>query len=114
MISDEQGGFRVQRGCPDQIFILREILSSRKERHLPTYTTFIDARKAYDTVWREGTYVRLHDGGVRGRLWRQVQAMHGELSRKVRHPPGLPDPFPQERGVAQGAVMPPLRRVRIV
>jgi len=67
-VSDEQGGFRPNRGTPDQIFILRELLASRKERGLPTYVTFIDARKAYDTVWREDAYVRIHEAGVQGKV----------------------------------------------
>jgi hypothetical protein len=107
MVHDEQGGFRPARGSPDQIFILREILSSRKERGLPTYVTYIDARKAYDTVWREAAYARIHDGGVRGKLWRQLQAMHGNLKRKVIHPLGMSEPFEVERGMAQGAVESP-------
>ena len=68
VISDEQGGFRQARGTPDQIFLLREILSSRKERGLPTLVTYIDAKKAYDTVWREGNYVRLFDNGMQGKM----------------------------------------------
>lgn len=106
-ISDEQGGFRPARGTPDQILILREILSSRKERGLPTYATYVDARKAYDTVWREKAYTNVYDSGVRGRLWRQLQQMHGNLTRRIRHPLGLTDPFDVERGVAQGAVESP-------
>jgi hypothetical protein len=106
-ISDEQGGFRRGRGTNDQVFILREVLASRKERGRATYATYIDARKAYDTVWREQAYVRIHDAGVRGKLWRQLQAMHSNLSRRVRHPLGLTDSFPVERGVAQGAVESP-------
>ena len=106
-ISDEQGGFRPRRGTPDQVFLLREILASRKERDLPTYTTYIDVRKAYDTVWREGAYVRIYDSGVQGKLWRQLQAMHSGLSRRVLHPLGLTDWFDVERGVAQGAVESP-------
>ena len=106
-VSDEQGGFRPNRGTPDQIFILRELLASRKERGLPTYVTFIDARKAYDTVWREDAYVRIHEAGVRGKVWRQLQAMHAGLSRRVRHPLGVTDWFSVERGVAQGAVESP-------
>ena len=66
-IADEQGGFRRGRGTPDQIFLFREIISSRTERHLPTLVTYIDVQKAYDTVWREGNYVRLYDNGCRGR-----------------------------------------------
>ena len=104
-ISDEQGGFRKKRGTPDQVFIFRETLASRRERGLATYAMFIDARKAYDTVWREQAYVRIHDAGVRGKLWRQLQAMHGG---RVRHPLGVSECFPVDRGVAQGAVESPL------
>jgi hypothetical protein len=106
-IADEQGGFRPKRGTSDQIFLLREILESRRERGAPTYATYIDARKAYDTVWREDMYVRIHDSGVRGKLWRQIQVVHKGLSRRVQLPLGLTDLFPVERGVAQGAVESP-------
>jgi hypothetical protein len=106
-ISDEQGGFRTHRGTVDQVFLLREILASRKERGGQTYTTFIDARKAYDTVWREYAYTRIHDSGVQGKLWRQLQAMHQGLKRKVRHPLGMTEEFDVDRGVAQGAVESP-------
>ena len=41
--------------------IWREVLASRKERGLPTFATFVDVRKAYDTVWREKAYVDMHD-----------------------------------------------------
>jgi hypothetical protein len=106
-ISDEQGGFRPHRGTPDQVFLWREILASRKERGHATYATFIDVRKAYDTVWREKAYCNIFDAGVRGRLWRQLQAMHGGLNRKVRHPLGDTESFDVPRGVAQGAVESP-------
>jgi hypothetical protein len=106
-LSDEQGGFRPGRGTSDQVFLLREVLASRKERGLPTFATYIDARKAYDTVWREDAYVRIFDSGVRGKLWRQLQAMHSGLTRRVTHPLGMTDCFNVERGVAQGAVESP-------
>jgi hypothetical protein len=106
-ISDEQGGFRANRGCPDQVLIWTEVLASRKERGLPTFATFVDVRKAYDTVWREKAYVAMHDAGINGKLWRQFQVMHAGLTRQVMHPVGLTDPFDVERGVAQGAVESP-------
>ena len=106
-LSDEQGGFRPGRGTPDQVFLLREVLASRKERGMHTFATYIDARKAYDTVWREDAYVRIYESGVRGKLWRQLQAMHSGLTRRVMHPLGMTDWFKVERGVAQGAVESP-------
>ena len=107
IISDEQGGFRKHRGCPDQVLIMREILASRKERGLPTFATFVDVRKAYDTVWREKAYVEMHEHGIKGKLWRQLQAMHSGLTRRVMHPLGFTEPFEVQRGVAQGAVESP-------
>ena len=107
MLADEQGGFRRLRGTPDLIFLLREIIMTRKSRGQYTLTTFIDARKAYDTVWREGNYVRLHDMGVRGKLWRQLQAMAADPKSKIRLPSGETEYFRVSRGVAQGAVESP-------
>ena len=106
-VSDEQGGFRPNRGTPDQVFIFREILALRKERGQTTYASYLDVRKAYDTVWREQAYTRVHDAGIRGKLWRQLMAMHANISRSVRHPLGMTDPYGVDRGVAQGAVESP-------
>ena len=107
VMADEQGGFRRSRGTPDQIFLLREIISYRKERGLPTLVTYIDARKAYDTVWREGNYVMLFDRGVQGKMWRQIQAMSGDVKSKIRLSCGDTDWHEVLRGVAQGAVESP-------
>jgi hypothetical protein len=106
-MADEQGGFRPDRGTIDQLFILTELLQSRKDRGFATYTTFIDIRKAYDTVWREGAFVNLHKMGVRGKLWRQLQAMNKGLTRSIHTSFGNTAPFDVERGVAQGAVESP-------
>ena len=106
-LADEQGGFRRHRGTPELIFMLREIILNRKALGQPTLTTFIDARKAYDSVWREGNYVRLHDLGVRGKLWRQLQVMNANSESKIRLPFGETEKFKVTRGVAQGAVESP-------
>jgi hypothetical protein len=106
-LADEQGGFRRHRGTPELIFMLREIILTRKALGQPTLTTFIDARKAYDSVWREGNYVRLHDLGVRGKVWRQLQAMNASSESKIRLPFGETEWFKVTRGVAQGAVESP-------
>lgn len=55
----------------------------------------------------QSTYVWIHEGGVKGKLWRQLQAMHGDTNRRVLHPLGLTQPFRVERGVPQGAVESP-------
>lgn len=106
-IVDEQGGFRPDRGTVDQIFIFRELLTAREELGLSTFGLFVDVRKAYDVVWREGTYVDMHHKGIHGRVWNQMQVMHGSMTRKVRLPWGTSEPYDVLRGAAQGAVESP-------
>ena len=46
------------------MFVLTEILRSRGSQRT-TYTAFIDVKKAYDTVWRNGLWKRMWDEGER-------------------------------------------------
>src|SRR6185295_6762860 len=58
-LAEEQGGFRQGRGTMDQIFTLHEILAHRRECKKRTFMAFLDARRAYDRVWRDGLLFRL-------------------------------------------------------
>ena len=73
-LQDEQGGFRRRRGCVDQLFIFDAIL--RKRRHGSTFCCFIDIKKAFDTVWRDGLWKRLWDIGIRGKMWRVLRGIY--------------------------------------
>lgn len=80
-LQNEQAGFRRGRTCLDQIFSLREVLSARARR--PTYACFVDIRKAYDTVWRDGLWTVFWQKGVRGRMWRVLQAYYAQVQSCV-------------------------------
>ena len=69
--------------------------------------TYIDARKAYDTIWREGNYVRLFCLGVQGKMWWQIQAMGAHVKSKVRLGVCETEWYEVHRGVVQGAVESP-------
>ena len=58
-IRQEQGGFRPGRGTVDQVYTLAERLRRRRQRRQDSYLLFIDFRKAFDTVWRDGLFKRL-------------------------------------------------------
>src|SRR3954467_10065803 len=74
-LAEEQCGFRSGRGTLDQIFTLHEILASRRERKKHTFMAFLDARHAYDRVWRDGLLYRLVGCGVDGRMLRFISSM---------------------------------------
>ena len=108
LLSELQGGFRAGRSCLDQAWLLNEIVADRKERGEDTYLIFLDVRKAYDTVWREGLYVKLYECGITGRVWRLIQAMNVQVIRTVIVGQDQTDPFQLALGVAQGGVLSPL------
>ena len=68
---EEQGGFRPDRATMDHVFILNGVVRSRKTSGLDSHICFLDIRKAYDTVFREGLWKRLLDIGVK-HIWQDV------------------------------------------
>jgi hypothetical protein len=53
-------GIQKQRSCTDNLFVLTRIL-----KRLPASLSFLDVRKAYDTVWRMGMVAeKVADGKV--------------------------------------------------
>ena len=51
------------------VYTLNEIVQGRLREGKKTYAFFLDVQKAYDTVWRNGLWVRIWGLGVRGRMW---------------------------------------------
>ena len=74
-LSDLQGGFRGGRGTEDQMLILNEIAAHRREQGVSTFMTFVDVRKAYDTVWRTGLWFKLDQAGLGGKISQTIQAV---------------------------------------
>ena len=107
-LADCQAGFRF--GADEQARLLLEAL--RLRAHLPghrrTLVAFVDIRKAYDSVWRDGLLVKLWARGVRGRLWALCAALLGDTSARVRVGGSLSREWAEGRGVRQGAILSPL------
>ena len=56
LIDDEQGGFRQERGCVDQIFTAKQIGEKAREKKCKMYLGFMDLEKTYDRVNREAIW----------------------------------------------------------
>jgi hypothetical protein len=108
VLVEEQGGFRAGRSTLDQIFTLHEIVASRKERKLATYMAFLDARRAYDRVWRDGLLLRLLEAGVTGQVFKLLRSMLTASKRRVVVGGESSDSFETTVGLPQGAVLSPL------
>ena len=68
ILVEEQNGFRASRSCIDHIFTLCTILRNRKAMGLDTFLSFIDYKKAFDSVDRHLLLYKLSKIGVVGNL----------------------------------------------
>ena len=82
IIKEGQGGFRKNRGCPDQIFTLSSILDKRKKK--TTFCSYIDLKKAFDSIWRNGLWVKLWNMGIKGKFWRVLKDFYRKTCVTIR------------------------------
>ena len=102
VLHEWQAGFRVNRSCMDNVCTLNEVVQGRLKEDKETYTFFLDAQKAYDTVWQDGLWLKLWDMGVKGKMWRVIKEMY-EASKSAVYLEGEKSAeFRLEQGVAQG------------
>ena len=52
--SESQCGFRAGRSTVDMVFSLRQLPEKSREQNMPLYIAFIDLKKAFDLVSRDG------------------------------------------------------------
>ena len=62
--SEEQNGFRCDRGTIDGLFTLRMALCKRREHNIDTWVLFIDLVKAFDSVNHEALFLILQKYGM--------------------------------------------------
>jgi hypothetical protein len=65
-------------------FELQECISYNLERESKVYVCFLDASSAFDTVWHNGLFVKLHKLGVTGKTWKLLfNSYQGMISNVV-------------------------------
>jgi hypothetical protein len=70
-----QGGFRREHSTLDQAFVLNHILEGAKHKGSTVYCTFVDFRKAFDTVRHEHLWDRLRYYGIGGHFLQCIQSL---------------------------------------
>ena len=61
LIGPEQNGFRANRSCSDNLFVLNTILEINRSKKLLTHLLFVDLKEAYDRVDRGVLLQKLKD-----------------------------------------------------
>ena len=69
---------------------------------------FLDVRKAYDTVWREGLWKKMRGYGIAEKLVKWCELFHKRVEAAVITGHGMTQWFEVEGGLRQGSVLSPL------
>ena len=106
-MSESQAGFRFDRLCVDNIFILNEVIQGRLQEGKKTFCFFLDIKKAYDTVWRDRLWYRMWEMGIQGKLWQVIRNIYNVNRSCVFLNGCKSDYFDIYQGVAQGCTPSP-------
>jgi len=101
-------GFRAGRSTIDQIFTLRQLAGKYFAFSKELYVRYIDFRKAFDSVWREGPWEVMRHTGYSEKIVRILEKMHEGTFSAVRAVGGLSNWFETVVGVLQGCMLSPL------
>ena len=104
---DEQNGFRAARSCIDHIFTLVIILRYRKSQGKSTFISFIDFKKAFDSVDRHLLLYKLSKIGIVGNIYFAISSLYSSPKSRVILNDLATDWFECPIGVKQGDTISP-------
>ena len=107
-IREEQAGFRTQRSCIDQIFVLRNVIEQCLEFQKPVYINFIDFKKAFDSVHRDSLWKILKVYGIPESFISIFRDLYDGSRCCIKVDGGYTEYFDIVTGVRQGCVLSPL------
>ncbi|XP_072015018.1 uncharacterized protein [Amphiura filiformis] len=102
-----QNGFRVGRTTVGHILALRRLIEEVKAHNLPAIITFIDFKKAFDTIHRGKMLKILHAYGIPELIVEAIGNMYQNTKAKVISPDGETELFEILAGVLQGDTLAP-------
>jgi hypothetical protein len=108
LLSENQAGFRSSHSTLDHIFVLKTLIDIFKSRKQKLYCAFIDYRKAFDSIWRQGLWLKLSKEGVNGKVFKVIVNMYNQIKSCVFLNGEKSEYFFSFRGVRQGENLSPL------
>lgn len=114
LLRPNQAGFRKGRSCIQQIHILRRIIDGARLRHLPLSITFIDFKKAFDSIKRDVMFAILRHYGIPEKLVFAIKSLYDNSTSKVYYENQLSNEFSTQSGVLQGDVLAPFLFVIVI
>ena len=108
LINENQIGFKRNSRKSDHILTLKSIIDFQMSKKEKVFAAFIDLRKAFDTVWRDGLFYIMLLNGINGKTYNIIRSMYSNNSFKIKFANGLSKLFLSSCGVKQGDVLSPI------
>ena len=89
------------------MYVLYTTVKERLLHSKKTFACFIDAKKAFDKVDRDCMWYKLHDIGVKGKMFNAIKSLYTDVTCKVRVYGQCTESFPVNCGVKQGCNISP-------
>ena len=107
-LPESQCGFRKGRGCSDMIFTLRQLVEKSVEHRSRQFITFVDLKKAYDSVPRTALWRALEKLGVPDSVVNLVKSFHDGMKAQLSINGELvEEKIDVDNGLRQGCTMAP-------
>jgi hypothetical protein len=103
----EQCGFRRQRSCADQLFVLQHLVDKYQAPGQKLHALFVDFRKAFDSVPRSLMFERLRQLGFSPRYLGMLMSMYDTARVSSCVAGATSDAVPTSAGVLQGDPLSP-------
>ena len=84
-------------------YLLRETICHNIERGNTVYVGLLDTKKAFDTVWVKGVFVKMYQTRMDPVIWRMLVLSYKDFICHVRVGSELSEPFTAGQGLHQGA-----------
>jgi hypothetical protein len=107
LLRTNQNGFRSNRTTVAQILAVRRIIEGVKSNNLEAILTFIDFKKAFDSIHRGKMMRILKAYGIPQNLLRSIEGMYTNTKARVVSPDGETEMFEITAGVLQGDALAP-------
>ena len=82
-IKQNQAGFRKGFSTVDNIFALNVLINLVQNRRKKFYCAFIDLKRAFDTVWRDGLFYKMKLLDINGNCYNVVRSMYRNVKSCV-------------------------------
>ena len=87
---------------------MKTLIDKSMHNNKPLHVCFVDFRKAYDTVWRDGLYKKLISYNIDKRFIRLLRNIYSTSSLAIKTQHGRSNIFSSNIGLKQGCNMSPL------